>query len=103
MCIRDREITIPAGTMGDIVNALNDPTPGFGIYGNYALDSAGKLKWTPTASSEGFTMNMTQDVAPRGNTSVSYTHLDVYKRQAFTCGKVSPLNSFIFMLSLIHI
>ena len=69
--IADREITIPAGTMGDIVNALNDPTTGFGIYGNYALDSAGKLKWTPTASSEGFTMNMTQDVAPRGNTSLS--------------------------------
>ncbi|MBN8649043.1 MAG: flagellar hook-associated protein FlgK [Caulobacterales bacterium] len=69
--IADREITIPAGTMGDIVNALNNPTTGFGIYGNYALDATGKLKWTPTSASESFHMNMTQDVAPRGNTSLS--------------------------------
>jgi flagellar hook-associated protein 1 len=69
--IADREITIPAGTIGDIVNALNDPNTGYGIYGAFALDSAGQLNWQPNQSASTFNMNMTQDVAPRGTTGLS--------------------------------
>lgn len=60
---RNQDITVatPAGgTMGDLVNALNSPTSGVGLYGAFALDANGQLAFTPTTGS-GNTLTVTQD------------------------------------------
>ncbi|MEO6341474.1 MAG: flagellar hook-associated protein FlgK [Caulobacteraceae bacterium] len=60
---RIHDITVtapPGGTMGDLVNALNSPTSGVGLYGAFALDANGQLAFTPAAGS-GNTLSVTQD------------------------------------------
>ncbi len=46
--IKDVEFTLPAGatTMGDLVNALNDPVSGIGRYGSFALSASGEMVFT---------------------------------------------------------
>ena len=64
-----KTITIPAGTIGDIINALNDPTTGVGLYGGFSLDPQGVMKWTPGTGQGNLRLEVTQDVGPRGSTS----------------------------------
>lgn len=44
--LRDLQITVPAGgTVGDLINALNDPASGIGRFGAFALAADGTLKF----------------------------------------------------------
>jgi len=48
--LRDITVTVPAGaTMGDLLTALNDPMTGVGRMGTFALDSQGRVGFTPAA------------------------------------------------------
>lgn len=64
-----RNVTIPAGTIGDIMNALNDPTTGVGLYGGFSLDPQGVMKWTPGTGQGNLRLEITQDIGPRGGTN----------------------------------
>ena len=47
--ISDAPITIPAGgTIQNVLDTLNSPTGGLGLYGQFSLDSNGGLSFTPT-------------------------------------------------------
>jgi flagellar hook-associated protein 1 FlgK len=49
--MRDLEVTVPAGgTVGDLINALNDPASGIGRFGSFSLASDGTLKFTGVGS-----------------------------------------------------
>ncbi|MES2033335.1 MAG: flagellar hook-associated protein FlgK [Pseudomonadota bacterium] len=64
--IRDVTVTPPAGgTMQDLVNALNSPTSGVGLYGAYSLDADGALAFKPTAS--GASISVIKDTTARGS------------------------------------
>ncbi len=64
-----KSVTIPAGTIGDMMNALNDPATGVGLYGGFSLDPQGVMKWTPGTGQGNLRMEIIQDVGPRGTTS----------------------------------
>jgi flagellar hook-associated protein 1 FlgK len=64
-----KSVTIPAGTIGDMMNALNDPATGVGLYGGFSLDPQGVMKWTPGIGQGNLRMEIIQDVGPRGTTS----------------------------------
>lgn len=45
--LRDLEVAVPAGgTVGDLINALNDPASGIGRFGSFSLAADGTLKFT---------------------------------------------------------
>lgn len=45
--IRDIQVAVPAGgTVGDLLNALNDPATGIGAYGKFTLGADGALTFT---------------------------------------------------------
>ena len=70
-----KNITIPPGNIGDIMNALNNPTTGVGLYGGFSLDSQGVMKWTPAAGQGDLRLEITEDVGPRGGTSHGFAAL----------------------------
>lgn len=47
--LKDISVAVPggAGTVGDLIAALNNPATGVGRYGSFALDGAGVLTFTP--------------------------------------------------------
>jgi len=64
---RIHDITVnmpPGGTMGDVVNALNSPTSGVGLYGSFALDANGQLSFTAKPGS-GVSMTVAEDTTVR--------------------------------------
>jgi flagellar hook-associated protein 1 FlgK len=68
--------TMTAGeTIGDVVNALNDTSTGLGSYMTFALDSSGRMSVTPTATYQGYTLDVSGDSTDRGGTGVSFTGL----------------------------
>jgi flagellar hook-associated protein 1 FlgK len=73
--VANREITVPAGTMGDMLTALNDPVTGLGNYGAFSLDSAGQMKWTPLSGQAETRLDVTNDVGPRGTTTRSFAQM----------------------------
>ncbi len=50
--------------MDDLVNALNSPTSGVGLYGSYSLDSQGRLSFAP--SIPGASVGVVGDTTQRG-------------------------------------
>jgi flagellar hook-associated protein 1 FlgK len=70
--VQDITVTAPPGTVGDLVNALNSPTSGVGLYGAFALDANGQLSFAPTSGS-GFTLSVAEDSTVRtpGGSGVS--------------------------------
>lgn len=46
--LRDVTVTMPGGTMGDLMNALNNSTTGVGLYGQFSLNANGQLNFTGT-------------------------------------------------------
>ncbi|MEW5686627.1 MAG: flagellar hook-associated protein FlgK [Pseudomonadota bacterium] len=47
-----QEVTVtvpPAGTMNDLLNALNNNSTGVGLYGSFGLDSSGVMSFTPVS------------------------------------------------------
>jgi flagellar hook-associated protein 1 FlgK len=48
--LADVPVTIPSGgTVGDVLNALNSNSTGVGLYGQFSLDSAGTLSFSPNS------------------------------------------------------
>lgn len=70
-----RTITIPAGTIGDILTALNSPATGLGLYGNFALSSNGTLQWNANPGYESHNIELSKDTDPRSGTSLSFGQL----------------------------
>lgn len=73
--LSNRDITMPAGDFNAVLGALNSPTTGFGLYGNFSLDAKGSFVFTPNNSAQGSSLLMTEDVGPRGNTNISFGQL----------------------------
>jgi flagellar hook-associated protein 1 FlgK len=46
--ITDVTVTTPGGSVANLVNALNSPTSGVGLYGQFSLSAAGELTFAPS-------------------------------------------------------
>ncbi|MBV9512168.1 MAG: flagellar hook-associated protein FlgK, partial [Caulobacteraceae bacterium] len=69
-----KTVTMPAGgTIQDVLNALNSDTTGVGYYGQFSLDSAGALSFTPASS--GITLSVASDNTQWGTGGASLTQL----------------------------
>ncbi|HEY3800350.1 MAG TPA: flagellar hook-associated protein FlgK [Caulobacteraceae bacterium] len=64
----------PAGTMQDLLDALNAPIGGVGQYGQFNLNSAGALSFTPNTPG-GASIAVTADTTQRGTGGPSMTQL----------------------------
>jgi flagellar hook-associated protein 1 len=63
--VRDVTVTVPAApTMNDLLNALNNPATGVGLYGGFSLDADGRMSFTSTA--QGIEMAVLTDNTQRG-------------------------------------
>ena len=60
--IKDITVAVPAGNMGALVGALNNPASGIGLYGSFALDARGQLAFTPTGGAK---LSVVQDSTAR--------------------------------------
>jgi flagellar hook-associated protein 1 FlgK len=73
--LRDLTVAMPAaGTMGDLLNALNSTSTGVGRYGAFSLDAAGELSFTP-AGSPPVQMSVVTDTTSRGPGGPSFSDL----------------------------
>ncbi len=73
--LRDVPVTVPAaGTMQDLLTALNDPTTGVGLYGAFGLDANGQMSFTANLGS-GVSMSVLSDTTERGAGGPSMTEL----------------------------
>ena len=73
---RDITVSVPAGagTMGELLGALNDPITGVGRYGAFSLDAAGRLAfkaYDPAAT----TMSVVKDATTQSPSGVSISEL----------------------------
>ena len=94
--LADRTITIPAGTIGDILTALNNPATGLGLYGSFALTSNGTLQWNANAGYENHNIELSKDTAPRTGTSLSFGQLTGLSPTARSARATAPtINSNI--------
>ena len=75
--------TPAGGTMGDLLNALNSPTTGVGLYGAFQLDATGALAFTPTGGS-GVSLSVASDGTANTATGTSLTSLFGLDRSART-------------------
>lgn len=66
-----RQITMPGGTWGNVISAMNDPLTGFGLYGSFGFDSAGRMQWNPNVGASDYNLVMTEDIVPRGTSQLS--------------------------------
>jgi flagellar hook-associated protein 1 FlgK len=73
--LRDIQVAVPAGgTVGDLLNALNDPTAGVGRFGSFALAADGSLSFTGYGSPAP-TMSVLEDRTVQIPSGVSVTEL----------------------------
>jgi flagellar hook-associated protein 1 len=70
-----RDISVPAGSISDMMNALNDVTTGLGLYGGFSLDGKGQIKWTPASSQGDIHLDVVKDVGPRGDTTRGFAQM----------------------------
>lgn len=64
--LTDVKVTVPAApTMNDLVNSLNSPTSGIGLYGSFSLDANGQLAFAAPPGS-GTTLAVINDNTQRG-------------------------------------
>ena len=66
--------TPAGGTLGDLVNALNSPTSGVGLYGAFQLDAKGELSFTATGGS-GVSLSVQGDTTANTATGASISQL----------------------------
>lgn len=71
----DRDVAIPAGTIGDVISALNNVGTGIGLYGGFSLDAKGQMKWTPAPGQGDVRLDVMKDTGPRGDTSRSFAQM----------------------------
>lgn len=67
--------TIAAGTVGDLVNALNASGTGLGGFVTFALDANGRMTATPTSAFPGYRIEIVDDNTTRGTTGLTVTEL----------------------------
>ncbi|CAN7240665.1 flagellar hook-associated protein FlgK [Brevundimonas sp. LjRoot202] len=73
--LRDIQVAVPAGgTVGDLLNALNDTTTGVGRFGSFALAADGSLSFTGYGSPAP-TMSVLEDRTIQTPSGVSVTEL----------------------------
>ncbi len=74
--LRDVTVAVPAGagTMSELLTALNDPVAGVGRYGAFSLDSAGKLSFRAYDSSA-TTLSVVRDGTTQDPSGVSISQL----------------------------
>ena len=73
--LKDVTVQTPAGgTVADLVNALNSPAGGVGLYGAFQLDSRGELSFTPTGGS-GVSLSVKSDATANAATGTSISTL----------------------------
>ena len=63
------------GTMGDLVDALNDRTTGFGGFMTFSLDASGQLVAAPSSGFEKLSIEVAADTTTRGTTGMSFSSL----------------------------
>ena len=72
-----REVSVDApsggGSVASLVNTLNSPSAGVGLYGQFSLDATGALAFTPSASGAG--LQVTADTTARNGTGPSISAL----------------------------
>jgi flagellar hook-associated protein 1 len=71
----ERTVSIPAGTVSDAMDALNDITTGFGLYGGFSLDAKGQMKWTPAPGQSDLSLDVVKDTGPRGDTTRGFAQM----------------------------
>lgn len=83
--IRTATVTVPAGaSMANLLTSMNSTTAGVGLYGQFALDSNGVLKFTAGQPADA-TISVVQDGTSRGVGGASISQLfglGVIERQA---------------------
>jgi flagellar hook-associated protein 1 FlgK len=73
--LRDVTVNVPAGgSMGDLLNALNDTTTGVGIFGQFTLDANGRLSFASSAPINAG-LSVVQDTTQRGPGGYSMSEL----------------------------
>ncbi|HYC67695.1 flagellar hook-associated protein FlgK [Brevundimonas sp.] len=73
--LRDIQVAVPAGgTVGDLINALNDPATGVGRFGSFALAADGSLGFTGYGNPPP-TMSVLEDTTIQVPSGVSVTEL----------------------------
>ena len=73
--LRDIRVSIPAGgTVGDLIDALNDPAAGVGRFGSFALGPDGTLKFTAYGNPPP-TMSVLEDTTIQTPSGISVTEL----------------------------
>ena len=71
----NRDIPVPAGTITDMMDALNDVSTGLGLYGGFSLDTKGQMKWTPAPGQGDVRLDVVKDVGPRGDTTRGFAQM----------------------------
>lgn len=71
----NRTVDVPAGTVTDMMDALNDVTTGLGLYGGFSLDAKGQMKWTPAPGQSDVRLDVVTDVGPRGDTTRGFAQM----------------------------
>ncbi|MFN7176535.1 MAG: flagellar hook-associated protein FlgK [Thermaurantiacus sp.] len=71
------EITIPAdqATLGDFVNALNNPATGMGGFGTWSLNAAGALNFSPSGPYASYDFDLVADTSTRGDTGLALSQV----------------------------
>jgi flagellar hook-associated protein 1 FlgK len=72
--ITDVTVTTPGGTVQSLINTLNATPGGVGLYGQFSLDSAGALTFTP-ATPGGSSLTVVSDQTASATGGVSITQL----------------------------
>lgn len=73
--LQDVTVAVPAGgTMGDLLTALNSASSGVGLYGQFALDSQGRLSFSGNPPTNA-TMSVVSDKTSRAGSGMSMTEL----------------------------
>ncbi|PZU59652.1 MAG: flagellar hook-associated protein FlgK [Brevundimonas sp.] len=74
--VRDISVAVPAGagTMGELLSALNNPVTGVGRYGAFSLDGAGALTFKSYDSS-GSTLSVVRDTTSQVPSGVTMSNL----------------------------
>jgi flagellar hook-associated protein 1 FlgK len=72
--ITDVTVTTPGGTVQNLINSLNATPGGVGLYGQFSIDGAGALTFTP-ATPGGSTLTVVADQTQSATGGVSITQL----------------------------
>ncbi len=63
----------PAGTMNDVLDAMNALGTGLGAFGTFGLDAQGELSFAPDARYEGARLAVRDDTTQRADTGLSFS------------------------------